>query len=285
MDYVSASTAFDLAMKTGNPMEIPKQFQAHFFSQIARIMVELASITFTSIGSVIAAEDDEQNYVIGPYADTMTGPYSSAKAFYNSYPLALANRLQLRSADPLEEEVVGTHLAQTFQQLAAQTTSSTDVLQTPLFSLVNLELGTHNILVDADYNVLGVIDWDSTFAMPNAGAHMFPFCSGAEPGVPGATTEVSPVCPPLNDERRQTCNAFAQAVEEAALVRHNTRLVMEGERPDCIMTHDMFFSREALALRSLMFLKAKQTWVDEAWPQGIQWLVSSTDETLKSWYC
>ena len=210
-------------MALGDPMCVPDEYQAHFFAQVARIMVELASIRFPAIGSVQQVDkttDDRERRFEGVYSDfyvgtcagTNTGNYIRQSHFYTDYPKALATKLDISDPKHSDLEPVGFGIARALaQQRFARYEPEPEG-----FSLVNLELGTHNILVDTSYTIVGVIDWDSTLALPAAAIYMFPFCSGAEPGVPGATVEVSPICPPLNDKRRKVCNAFARAFAEAA---------------------------------------------------------------------
>jgi hypothetical protein len=303
MDYIHGSTAFDQSMALGDPMRVPDEYQAHFFAQVSRIMVELASIRFPAIGSVLKVDksadhgqigDEEglhSEFTTGLCADTYTGPYSNSSDFYNSYPAALAAKLNLHKPEQSSPEPVGSGIARVLKQLqSAQVNSETEG-----FSLVNLELGTHNILVDASYTIVSVIDWDSTFALPEAASYMFPFCSGAEPGVPGATVEVSPICPPLNDQRRGICNAFTRAFADAlkTQLQSQTRSTSTRTMPSRLtssLTADNgsagggFWSKEALAFRCLMFLKAKQDWVDDAWVPGLQWLTDHSDEDVRRAY-
>jgi len=271
MDYVHGTTAFDQSM---DPMCVPDEYQAHFFAQVARIMVELASIRFDCIGSVFqlyqTAGRVEQGlyskFAIGPCADTNTGNYMRYQDFYAYYPMTLAAKLNINDSKHSDLEPVGSGIARALKQqkFAQSEPESAD------FPLVNLELGTHNILVDASYTILSVIDWDSTFALPQAASYMFPFCSGAEPGVPGATVQVSPICPPLNEKRRKVCNAFTRAYREAAKAQSHSppqrlsRGTTFETRAASRLGHDdssshAFWSKEALAFRCLLFLRESKT--------------------------
>lgn len=283
MDYVHGSTAFDQSMALGDPMRVPDEYQAHFFAQVARIVVELASIRFPAIGSIIQLDQtagrlDEglySRFTVGPCAATNTGNYMRSTDFYTDYPMALAAKLNMNDPKHSDLEPVGSSIARALkQQRFAQSEPEIGG-----FPLVNLELGTHNILVDASYTIVSVIDWDSTFALPAAASYMFPFCSGAEPGVPGAAVEVSPICPPLNDERRKACHAFTRAFEVAVKAQARS----SPPTPRSSRGHG-FWSKEALAFRCLMFLKAKQDWVDEAWVPGLQWLLDHSDDEVRKAY-
>jgi len=299
MDYVHGSTAFDQSMALGDPMCVPEEYQAHFFAQVARIMVELASIRFGCVGSVFqldqtAGRVDQGLYSkfgVGPFADTNTGNYMRHQHFYADYPVTLAAKLNIDNPKHSDLEPVGSGIARALKQqrFAQVEPESAD------FPLVNLELGTHNILVDASYTILSVIDWDSTFALPAAASYMFPFCSGAEPGVPGATVEVSPICPPLNDKRLRACNAFARAYAEAAMAQSQSppQRLLKGVPFEYLVAYRFrhgvlsghaFWSKEALAFRCLLFLRAKQDWVDEAWVPGLQWLLDHSDEDVREAY-
>lgn len=273
MDYIDGSTAFELSTLYGDPMRVPSQYQSYFFSQLAGIMVELASLRFPAIGSITSREGstDVSDMVIGPCADTFTGPYKTSEDFYAEYPTAIAETLNIRNG--ASKQLVGLGIAAELKKIMLEGRAKSTPDNEDPFVLVNLEMGTHNVLVDSLYTIVGIIDWDSTFSFPVEAAHMFPSCTGAEPGVPGATEEVSFICPPLNDERRAVCEAFASAVHHAAQARAATASdAGSALKPDLTLTKAGFFTKEALAFRPLMFLKAKQDWVDEAWVPGLQHL-------------
>lgn len=48
------------------------------------------------------------------------------------------------------------------------------------FGLTNLDIGTNNVLVNENFDIVAVIDWDSVVTAPGAVLHQFPWCIGAE---------------------------------------------------------------------------------------------------------
>ena len=117
-------------------------------------------------------------------------------------------------------------------------------------------------LVDREFNVLAVIDWESVVAVPDAALYRFPFLMGARSPIPGLVD-----AHPAVVKRQQLGRRFAKVVEAVAL---------EEEEADAHksstygFTTTGFFSKEALAFRSLVYMKHKQDWANEAWLQGLQ---------------
>jgi hypothetical protein len=274
MDYVHGSTAFALATIAGNPLAIPAMYVGHYYTQIAAIMVELASIRFDHIGSLTNVGDSSLEKVsIGPIAETGSGPYKTAEQFYTHYPAALAKALY--DGDATATQSGGKEIIRRLPHLLS-TQKQASFSQENTFGLSNLELGTHNVLVNSSYDVLAVIDWDSVISAPSAVLHQFPWCIGGDPGIPG----VGPVDVFGEWEGRlELCGRFAAAVERAEELGAQTR--KEGK---ILFERRGFFGKEALAFRALAFFRVKQSWVDDQWIPGLDWLERCSEMELLTWY-
>ena len=58
---------------------------------------------------------------------------------------------------------------------------------------MNLDLGSHNVLVDDDFSIIGIIDLDGIMAAPKEVVGQFPVLSGLQrsaPGIPPANEMV-----------------------------------------------------------------------------------------------
>jgi hypothetical protein len=272
MDYVHGTTAFNLSVAAGNGLTIPGQYVDHYYAQIAEIMVELASFQFDQIGSLIGnlSSNSIDEYTIGPIAEIGEGPYDTANDFYIGYPAALARSLYNDSTAP---DSGGSETICRLPELL-NTAREASSSHKGLYSLANLELGTHNVLVNTSFDVLGVIDWDTVIAVPSTVLHQFPWCIGGDPGIPG----LGPI-PAFGDwdKRMEMCKKFAEVVESVA-----NRKAKEGQMK--IFSANEFFSKEALIFRALAFFRVKQNWVDEQWGPGLVWLHNCSDYDILRWY-
>lgn len=271
MDYVHGTTALELSAAAGNFMHVPAQYVDHYYAQIAQIMVELASLRFERIGSIFCdlSSGDIDKVEIGPIAQIGEGPYETAQKFFTRYPAAIAKTLY---NDPVASDSGGAEVIRRVPHLCGAREISTSHLKS--YGLVNLELGTHNVLVNATYDILSVIDWDSVVAAPSAVLHQFPWCVGADPGIPG----IGPLMVFGDwDGRMEMCRKFANVLGQASDIR-----VKQGKEPTFSAID--FFSKEALAFRALAYFRVKQRWVDEHWVPGLDWLQRCSDEELLDWY-
>ena len=272
MDYVHGTTAFHLSTKFGNPLSIPARYLNHYYTQLAKITRELASLKFALIGSLTGDPDSAtmDEVKIGPIAETGGGPYEIAQDFYTNYPAAIASALY---SDPQALNSGGCETIRRLPGLFRTCVEETDS-QEMTYSLANLEMGTHNVLVNNSFDILAVIDWDTVIAAPSAVRHQFPWCIGGDPGVPG----IGPIKAFGEWEGRlEMCRQFATILEKS---------VDEGAKDgkERLFSAANFFSKEALAFRALAFFRIKQSWVDEQWVPGLNWMERRNAAEILSWY-
>jgi hypothetical protein len=181
MDYVHGTTALELSTAAGNYMHVPAQYLNHYYTQMAKIMVELASLRFECIGSLIGniSSDNVGEVKVGPIAETGEGPYQTALEFYTNYPKALARALY---NDSMATDSGGSEIIRRLPILSLGAAAESSSSKVSTYGLTNLEMGTHNVLVNASFDILAVIDWDSVIAAPHAVLHQFPWCIGGDPG-------------------------------------------------------------------------------------------------------
>ncbi|SPQ21223.1 9af30532-7a5b-49fa-85a3-9d7538ffefe9 [Thermothielavioides terrestris] len=204
LEYFHGNTAEEVsASYPGDHEGIPAQFQEKFWRQVATIMTQLAAIRLPKIGSIF--RDGANSFVVGPLVETGTGPYDSAAEFYADYPLALRKSFGEKVVAGDEE------LVQAFRSVAAsfQRPSASDG-DGPIegFGLANYDLNPNNILVDREFNVLAVIDWDTVVAVPDAALYRFPFLMGVGCAVPGVVDTHPAVL-----KRQELGLRFAEVVE------------------------------------------------------------------------
>lgn len=79
MEYVPGNRAEEVAQNfPGDHEGIPEQFEEKFWREVAKIMIQLASIRLPKITSIVRDEADPAKYVVGPLIETGSGPYESA---------------------------------------------------------------------------------------------------------------------------------------------------------------------------------------------------------------
>lgn len=94
MEYIHGNTAEEMAQSFPEEHEgIPGEFEEKFWRQLTAIMVQLASTRLPRVGSIFKDESDPAKFVVGPLAETGSGPYGSSAEFYANYPVALEGSL------------------------------------------------------------------------------------------------------------------------------------------------------------------------------------------------
>ncbi|KID81986.1 Protein kinase-like domain protein [Metarhizium guizhouense ARSEF 977] len=277
MEYVHGNTAEEVSQSyPGNREGIPELFREKFWRQIANIMTQLASVRLPRIGSIV--RDAAGSFVAGPLIETGSGPYDSAAEFYADYPLALGNSLAEREG-PVDGqgEVIQAFcsLAASFPPPAARAErgSAED------FGLANYDLNPNNILVDGEFNVLAVIDWDSVVSVPDAALYRFPYLMGVRCAVPGVVSTER-----LELKREALSQQFAEVVEAWGKEQLEKEFRGVNKRRVYLFTKSGFFSKEAVAFRSLIAVRQGQDWVNEEWIQGLAWLSDRNEEQVARFY-
>ena len=185
MEYINGTTAMELREhKECAPFVFgTKEQDARLRQQMAHIQVELARCRFDGIGSLQFNEEDN-GFFIGPEIVTGLGPWKSSFAYYNDAAehalKSSASRDKLSSKHSFAVPVV-------FKDLVARFCAD----DTGPFSLTNRDFGFHNVLVDNNFSIIGVIDLDGIMAAPKEVVGQFPVLSGLQPPAP----EISPTNP------------------------------------------------------------------------------------------
>ena len=147
-----------------------------FREQMASIQVELSSFKFDQIGSLYQDERTLE-FFVGPDIETGKGPWTSSIDYYTD----LANHaLQVCVADAASDvqtscsfaiPILFNHLISLYSQKSSR--------RGP-FSLTNRDFGAHNLLVNDDFEIIGVIDFDGVMAAPIEVVAQYPRLTGLE---------------------------------------------------------------------------------------------------------
>ena len=271
MEFVNALSAEEVAARQGAPWgEVPERFEPHFWRQIAGVMVELASIRAPLIG-LVAAGSTKSQIRLEPLPDSQSGPYTSRLEFYDDYPVGLGRQCREDSIADGQSEYI-----ELFRAFTNRTLSETLGAEREInFGLANCDLGPHNVLVDDEFNIKAVIDWDALYALPRAAVHFLPRLMYMDCQAPG---------PFEKDETRDRCMrrglAFSYAVERVA--REHVGVVgHDMEENPLLFTSAEFFSREAIAFRLIERLKFKQGFANEEGITSLKWMEHSSQEQIR----
>ena len=214
----------------------PDQDQ-RFRRQMASVQVQLACLRFERIGSIY---QDGDSFAIGPEIETGLGPWDSPDQYFKDlahYVMKVAGS----EAEPEVRESPSFYLPNTFVDLI-QRYGNCDA--TGPFSVVNRDFGAHNILVDSDFNIIGVIDLDGVMAAPVEIVAQFPQLTGLDLPLPGsietrpaALERMKMVAPQLKEYQNLVHNLIAEKSNSgdalhvsrlAELMMSNTAIIVEG---------------------------------------------------------
>lgn len=283
IDYVHGTTAAEVSRSyTGDYESIPEEYQEKFWRQVANVILQLASIRLSKIGSIIRDPSKPDLFMMGPIVETSSGPYDSASEFYNNFPLALTESLfDADTAGSRLEELCDEQGA-AFRSLASSCFSPATVLEgmaSPGFGLTNWELSPHNILVDGEFNILAVIDWDSVIALPDAALYHFPIGAGMESAVPGIGRMYQP-----DSKREERCRRFAEIVEEVGQERSAKAHRGTNASRTFVPTKGGSYSKEAVAFRMLIYMRMMSEELNEECVRGLEWLGEHSEADIAQFY-
>ncbi|OCL08288.1 hypothetical protein AOQ84DRAFT_407192 [Glonium stellatum] len=185
VDYINGTTAYRLLMRKQRPLFTfgTEEQSAKLKQQMAQIQVELARCQFGQIGS-LRHDEDSSEFTIGPDVETGLGPWKSSFAYYHDVVerslKSCASKKELNNRQSFAAPIL-------FKDLVHRYCSD----DTGPFSLANRDFGFHNILVDDNFSIVGVIDFAGIMAAPKEIVGQFPAMSGMNPPAPGI--------PPRND--------------------------------------------------------------------------------------
>lgn len=128
------------------------------------IQTEISSITFPKIGAIVRQEDG--TYDVGPLPG-LGGPFDTATQYLKAWAknarfpdLSQAKEACGEYYDEVVAQIVD--FPQKLEELAA----GIPMRDHGPFPLFHRDFGHNNIVVDDDYNVLGVIDWEHACSVP-----------------------------------------------------------------------------------------------------------------------
>lgn len=163
MSYINGTPAEELRMAQDCEPSLfgTAEQDERFRRGMASVHVQLANLRFDRIGSPLQDSHEPEHFTTGPEIETGEGPWKIPEEYYT----ALArHKLQTaeHEAEPETREKESFSLATRFPALMQRYQQH----KTGPFGLYNRDFGAHNVLVDGDFNIVGLIDFDGLVAAP-----------------------------------------------------------------------------------------------------------------------
>ncbi|EHK45975.1 uncharacterized protein TrAtP1_013053 [Trichoderma atroviride] len=160
MDCLKGNVGMDLGMS------VPPQYKKAFLRGLARIHVQLSTVLLPKIGTIVSVNADG-TYQQGPIPG-LGGPFDTATEFYKAW----AGNTKFGMTDEQLREVCGPYAAEIIPSVSSFAKSIGELADTLSFRdhgpfpLCHGDFGHNNTIVDDQYHILGVIDWEMAFAGP-----------------------------------------------------------------------------------------------------------------------
>lgn len=163
MSYIHGNPAEELRMaRDCEPGLFGTSEQDERFRRgMASIHVQLANLRFDRIGSPLQDPKEPDRSTVGLEIETGKGPWDTPEAYY----AALAGH-KLRAAESEAEPEVREQESFSLPQRFPAMMRKYQQHHTGPFGLANRDFGAHNVLVDEDFNIVGLVDFDSLIAAP-----------------------------------------------------------------------------------------------------------------------
>ena len=141
--------------------QIPSEYQRTFLAQLAEYLVQLGSLSFSTIGSLEYDQSTETFRIIPSSGESSV--YSTSIDFIQDTRNNENELLQKDDTFPTSPE--DRKLASWILTKAVLFAIEKQVISGP-FPLSHPDLHYNNILVDANYNIRGIIDWSGATTVP-----------------------------------------------------------------------------------------------------------------------
>jgi hypothetical protein len=181
ISYIHGSVASELSQQRDCHPDVvgtPAQHK-RFRAQMAKIQVELVSHRSDGIGNLYR---DGDAFIIGPELETGKGPWETAAEYFADLIAHVSKVVEYGATDELRRSISFSP-PRPFTQLMKK--HGFELHSEGPFCLTTRDFGPHNLLVDEDFNIVGVIDLDGVMAAPFDVVTQFPDLMGLDRPIPG----------------------------------------------------------------------------------------------------
>ena len=239
----------------------PAQWQ-HLMYQMAEFQVELASLRLPFIGSIF--EGERGDFMVGKDIWSEKGPFYTAQGYYEMLAMSVQMHAMQRVKNTAELQIKNQSpgfLVPAYFNLLMPTLANAHNDRGP-FGLANQDFGLHNLLIDDDFNITGIIDIDGIMAAPLAVCTQYPIHSPFD-HLPAPGCRVNPDDKGIPHYRNQ-----AESYIEAIRIAERRRV---GEY-DSTPIADAFEDASARFVRALHRYGSSQETGNEEWMASMLYL-------------
>ncbi|KAG9502074.1 hypothetical protein J7337_007790 [Fusarium musae] len=258
MDYIHGTVATELRDANeyeGGLFGMPDQDRA-FRKQMAEIQATLSSFKFSQIGSLYQNKETS-DFFIGPETETGKGPWSSSLEYYqdlSNHALQVCVQHaspEVKTASSFANPILFRHLMSLYRQQKPSKES---------FSLVNRDFGAHNLLVNENFQIVGVIDFDGVMAAPIEVVAQYPVLTGLNREPPGCV-ETRPAAIERIERTKPKLMEYKEMLAAAERKLGNDD---KGATPIA----DLLLSDAASVFQGLVRYQGHQVFVNDQWMEA-----------------
>ncbi|KAJ5109266.1 hypothetical protein N7456_005941 [Penicillium angulare] len=258
MEYIPGTVARELLQQIDAPLYqfgTPEQDQ-NFRRQMAGFQVEMASFKFDKIGSLYQ-DSQSGDFYIGPDCQTGQGPWESSLEYYR----CLANQKLEECLQNAPEEVLNDYsfsLPVVFERLVTMYTEKTSILGP--FGLAHLDFGAHNLLVNKNFEIIAVIDFDGFISAPIEVQAQFPCFMGLDVEPP-LFVETEPIVLERIDATKPKLEEYKHMIEESEReIEYGGDIMRPQQR-----LGDLLLSEASAIIYGLKAYGAHQDFINQMW--------------------
>ena len=230
----------------------------YVFKQMAQMFVNLSRHKFDRIGSMFLKENGEIE--IRKDIDIDDGPFATAQEYYDALSTFhfhhFADKCFLTNLDASSQS--GILLPLLFRKIMPILTDCAN--ESGPFSLVNVDAGFHNVLIDENLDIVGVIDCDSFMAAPIHVVAQPPSFCGIQYTPPGLVTN-KPLAKITYDQGETRFNEYVEMVE-------GMEKLVDAECPIA----NAMRSDGAKLVDGIISYYSRQDWINTEWSRAFWYM-------------
>ncbi|TDZ15457.1 hypothetical protein Cob_v011643 [Colletotrichum orbiculare MAFF 240422] len=235
-------------------MKVPPGFKPKFLRRLAQMHVQLATVQLPMIGTILSRNEDG-TYRQGPIPG-LGGPFNTATEFFKAWAAKTTFGMtdeHLRTASgQYADDIIPS--VSSFPKSIGDLAPKLSARDHGPFPLCHGDFGHNNIIVDDEYRVLGLIDWEASFSAPWEIFADFPLTLSMVPPAIDVPWNYNEQGDPVTDELKQQLadqKTYVAAVKEAEDSKGTGNLLSEALN-DC--------KRQQLATAMRLYQRGKVGW-------------------------
>lgn len=256
MEYIHGSPAYELRqLKNSEPyMYGTVEQDRKFREQMAHIQATISSFRFSQIGGLFY-DEKKDNFYIGPELQTGKGPWTSSEGYFND----LAHHLMAT----VSQKELRQHKSFTVPEMLSSLLRMHGEEKNGPFRLTNRDFGPHNVLVNDNFDIVGMIDFDGVMAAPIEAVAQFPNLFGLEVEPPGIVRTQPAVV-----ERLKRIRPQVEKYKELL-----TKCEIQQGREDGVSFASRVGSATASMYQGMVAYRMHQDFVNERWMKSCQFML------------